>query len=53
MCVGVGGGGGGVACSLVNFIVAYEETEQNLVSDFISFVCSLFPNRLDFNCILC
>ena len=38
---------GGV-CSLVNYNVAYEETQSNRVSDFHDFVCSLFPKAILF-----
>ena len=55
MCVGGGwweGGGGGGArgvCSLVNYSVAYEETQSNRVSNFRDFVCSLFPREILFD----
>ena len=39
---------GGV-CRLANYIVAYEETQLNRVSDFRDFVCSLFPKAIRFD----
>ena len=39
---------GGV-CSLVNYSVAYEETQSNQVSEFRDFVCSLFPKAILFD----
>ena len=39
---------GGV-CSLVNYSVAYEDTQSNRVFDFHDFVCSLFPKAILFD----
>ena len=35
-------------CSLINYSVAYEETQSKWVSDFCDFVCSLFPKANPF-----
>ena len=32
-------------CSLANCSAAHEETQSNQVSDFLDFVCSLFPRQ--------
>ena len=44
---GAGGGGGGArVSSAANFITAYEESQSNWHSHFLSTICSLFPKTI-------